>query len=73
MKSKNNVIIEWVATTIAVIGAILNAFLFKQGFYFWVVSNSMFIYFSYKNKHWGLFFLFFVYLIISIIGILYWK
>jgi hypothetical protein len=65
--------IEWTATVIAIIGAILNALAMKEGFYLWIVSNSLFIYFSYKNKHWGMFTIFCVYLLVSIIGIIYWK
>jgi nicotinamide riboside transporter PnuC len=64
--------IEWTAAIIAITGAILNAFLMKEGFYLWIVSNTIFVYFAYKNKHWGLALTFFVYLIISTIGIIYW-
>lgn len=73
MKEKTKVIIEWTATVIAIIGAILNAFAMKQGFYLWLVSNSMFAYFSYKNRHWGLLLVFIVYLVICVTGLIYWK
>lgn len=65
--------IEWTATFIVIIGAVLNALAMKEGFYLWIVSNSLFMFFSYKNKHWGLFLIFCTYLIISFIGIIYWK
>ena len=73
MKEKTKVIIEWIATTLAIVGAVMNAFLMKEGFYLWLVSNSTFMVFSVKNKHYGMALMFFTYLIITVIGILYWK
>ena len=73
MKEKTMKIIEWVATILAITGALLNAFLMKQGFYLWLVSNTLFAIFAYRNKHWGLFLVFCTYLIITVIGIIYWK
>ncbi len=35
-------IITWVATSIAIIGSILNAKKHISGFYFWLVSNAMY-------------------------------
>ena len=34
---------EWIATIIAISGALLNAFQQKEGFYFWLISNLIFI------------------------------
>ena len=65
-------ILEWAATLLSIIGALLNAFLLKQGFYIWVVSNSIWIYIGIKNKMYGMALTFLVFLIISIMGIIYW-
>ena len=73
MREKTKIFVEWVATALAIIGAIMNAFLIKEGFYLWIVSNGIFMVFSLKNKHYGMSLMFFVYLIITIIGIFYWK
>lgn len=69
----NQKIIEWTATFLAIIGAILNALAHKEGFYFWIVSNPLFMYLTYKNKHWGMLLVFFTYTIITTIGIMYWD
>jgi len=63
---------EWTATSLSILGAILNAFLIKQGFYIWAVANSIWIYVGIRNKMYGMALTFFVFLIINIIGIIYW-
>jgi nicotinamide riboside transporter PnuC len=68
----NKKYLEWAATILSIIGAILNAFLLKEGFYLWIVSDSMWIGIGIKNKMYGLALTFFVFLLISIIGIIYW-
>lgn len=68
---KREKLIEWIATFIAITGALLNAFLLKQGFYLWIVSNSLWIFLGFKRKMYGLALTFLVFLIISIIGIIY--
>ena len=73
MKEKTKVIVEWSATALAIVGAVFNAFAMKQGFYLWLVSNSTFMVFSMKNKHYGMALMFLTYLVITVIGILYWK
>ena len=64
---------EWTATILSIIGALMNAFLIKEGFYIWGVANFIWVYFAMKNKHYGLALTIFVFFIINIIGIIYWK
>lgn len=64
--------IEWGATALSITGAILNAFLMKEGFYVWGISNLLWMVFAFKNKHWGMFITFSVYFVINLIGIAYW-
>lgn len=66
-------IIEWIATGIGIIGAILNASKSIKGFYLWLISNSIFIYISILNKLYGMATLFLVYFLISLYGIIKWK
>lgn len=70
-------IIEWTATVLSVIGALLNAGLVQIGslsgfgtsFYVWAVSNFLWISFALKHKHWGVFVTFAIFLLINIISI----
>lgn len=64
---------EWTATVLSIIGALMNAFLLKEGFYIWGVANLIWIYFGLKNKHYGLALTFSVFFIINIVGVIYWK
>ncbi len=64
--------IEWIAIIIAVTGSALNAFILKESYYFWLISNGLFIIFTAKNKHYGLMTVFVVQLLLTIIGIFYW-
>lgn len=73
MKKRTELIIEWTATALAIIGAIFNSFALKHGFYLWVVTNATFMALSIKNKHYGMSLMFLTYLILAVIGILYWK
>jgi len=40
IKKMNKKIYEWVATSLSILGAILNAFLIKEGFIFWGLQIS---------------------------------
>lgn len=71
MKNKLTAL-EWIATVIAVIGSALNAFILKESYYFWLISNSLFIFFTAKHKHHGLMFVFIVQLLLTLVGIFYW-
>lgn len=64
--------IEWIATIIAVTGSALNAFVLKESYYLWIISNSLFIFFTAKHKHYGLMTVFIIQLILTIVGIFYW-
>ena len=73
MGNKNSLTkIEWIATGIAIIGSALNAFILKESYYFWLISNSLFMLFTFKHKHYGLMSVFIIQLILTFIGIFYW-
>lgn len=65
--------IPWILTVIALIGAYYNSNALKEGFYFWVVSNTGFCVYNACNGELALSFLFFAYLMITINGIRTWK
>ena len=69
---KDKKLLEWSATILSILGAILNAFLIKESFYIWGVANFLRIAFAFKNKHWGMTITFVSYLLINVIGIIYW-
>lgn len=68
----NKKVWEWTATILSIAGAILNAFLIKQGFYIWGLANFIWIYVGIKSKMYGMALTFFVFLIVNIIGLIYW-
>ena len=63
---------EWIASSVSIMGTILNAFLRIEGFYFWIFGNTIWIYVGCKRKMYGVVMMFSVYLIISFVGIYYW-
>lgn len=63
---------EWIATVLSIFGAILNAFLIREGFYVWGIANIIWIFVGLKNKMYGITLTFTVFLIINIIGLIYW-
>ena len=66
-------IYEWAATCLSIFGAILNAFLIKEGFYIWGIANSIWVVVGIKSRMWGMALTFTVFLVINLIGIFYWK
>ena len=70
-------IVEWTATLLTMVGAMLNARLialealdgFTASFYIWSISNLLWIAFALKHRHWGVFVTFTVLLIINILAI----
>lgn len=65
-------VVEWSATTLSLVGAILNAKQLIYGFLFWIVANILWIIFALKHRHWGLLFMNFVFMLINIFGIYTW-
>ena len=67
-------IIEWTATFLGILGAILNAKLIIDGFYasfyVWILANVFWVMFAVKHKHWGLLVLSIVYAVINVFAIL---
>ncbi len=71
-KSLIHHVIEWCATVLSLLGALLIAFKSWQGYPIWVVANVLWVSFSWKHKHYGLLFLSVSYLVINIIGLIKW-
>ena len=77
-KSLMHHVIEWVATVLSAIGAVLNANIFNiqsfnafnASFYVWFVANIFWISFAIKHKHFGVLVTFIVYSIINVLAIL---
>ena len=65
-------IIEWAATLLSGVGAIINANKSITGFYVWSVANILWISFALKHKHWGLLVMNVIFLGINIFGIYSW-
>lgn len=63
----------WILTAIALIGAMLNSERKKEGFYYWVVSNSGFCVYNFCIHEYAMSFLFGIYLLITINGLRTWK
>ncbi len=66
-------IIEWSATLLSVIGAIINANKEISGFYVWSVANILWIWFGAKYKHWGLVVMNLIFLGINIYALFTWQ
>lgn len=66
-------LLPWIFTCIAIVGAILNSQAKKEGFYFWIVSNTGFFAYNAFIGEIAMSALFAVYLIITINGISTWS
>jgi nicotinamide riboside transporter PnuC len=66
-------IILWVTTGVAVVGTILNARQNKYGFVLWIISNISFIICNIVLEIYSQSFLFFIYTIISVYGLITWS
>lgn len=66
-------ILEWSATALSLLGAVYNTFLRIEGFYIWIVANLLWMLFSVKYRHWGLFALNLAYMGFNIWAIMFWK
>ncbi|MBM3232727.1 hypothetical protein FJZ18_01000 [Candidatus Pacearchaeota archaeon] len=77
-KELHDHVIEWLATLLTLIGAILNAGLIKLSvldgytlsFYIWSISNILWITFALKHKHWSVFITFAALLLVNILSII---
>lgn len=63
----------WFASIFGILGAILNALQFWQGFLFWCVSNPILFYQAYKDRTYNVAMIFLVYFLITIIGLINWR
>jgi len=66
-------LVEWVATFLSIIGAILNARRLKCGFYLWLAANGMWLTFSLRRGLYGASLMWFVYSCICVWGIICWT
>ena len=77
-KSLVHHVIEWLASILSILGALLNANIFNihsfnpyfASFYVWVVSDILWISFAIKHKHWGVLATFTAFGIINLLAIL---
>ncbi len=68
---ENLIVIEWVATVLSVIGAVLVAFHKRIGFFIWIISNGLWVFFAYQNKHKVMMVLFIIYILTSLKGLIH--
>jgi len=65
--------LEWSACFLSILGAFLVAFKCVEGGYVvWLLSNTMWLYISLKMKFWQQVFIWAVYLVTTIIGLVNW-
>lgn len=65
--------VSWFFAVIALYGTYLNVNQNKNGFYYWLISNSAFASINFYNGMWAQGFLFGIYTILAMIGIRNWK
>ena len=64
---------SWMIALIALYGTYLNANQKREGFYYWLVSNSAFALINFSDGKLAQGSLFFVYTILAVVGIKNWK
>lgn len=67
------VIITWVATAIAIMGSLLNARKHVSGFYFWMVSNTMYMLINAYFHIWAQSLLYLFNLYVCLMGVIMWT
>ena len=65
-------IIEWVATILSILGALLVSLKHFEGYPVWIVANTLWAIFALKHKHYGLLCLSISYFIINWVGFINW-
>ena len=65
--------LTWAATSIAILGSILNSSKRIEGFYFWLASNSLYVYINLKLGIPAQAVLFLFNILICVMGVLQWK
>lgn len=65
--------LTWAATSIAIIGSLLNSCKRVEGFFFWIVSNSLYVYINLKLGIPAQAVLFLFNILICLMGIIAWK
>jgi len=64
--------LEWTATALGIIGALLVAHQMVAGFMVWIVANILWMIFAGAHRKWGMLTLFAVYTAISAYSIYQW-
>lgn len=72
-KSLRHHVIEWCASLMSVIGAVMNAQLNIWGFGVFILGNVLWMSFSVRHRHWGLFSTQIVFLVLNFYGIWIWM
>ncbi len=65
--------IGWIAFSLALIGAVLNARKRVEGFYFWLLSNGFFIWLNVTQRQWGETATFIMFTVVTCYGIYNWR
>jgi nicotinamide riboside transporter PnuC len=73
MIEPDNSILQAVIVVTGVVGNFFNARRDSRGFYFWIVTNILMIYTSWRVGAWGSAALFFYYALASIYALRHWK
>ena len=47
-------VVEWSGALLSILGALVNAFKYVEGFYLFAFANILWISFAIKHRHWGL-------------------
>jgi nicotinamide mononucleotide transporter len=71
-KGKQLILISWIASLISLIGIILNAYQSNWCWPVWIVSNIVWIYWSYMRNVKAQIFLWLTFLLANIYGWYYW-
>lgn len=66
-------VLTWVATAIAIVGSILNSCKRIEGFFLWLISNSLYVYINIKLGVIAQAILFAFNILICIMGVVQWK
>lgn len=64
---------SWIFVCIALYGTYLNSNQDKRGFYFWILSNLAFTIININNEMWSQAFLFLIYTILAVRGLVKWR
>lgn len=64
---------SWIVTLLSLTGVILNIYKIRYCFYIWLFTNGFWCIFDFVNGLYSQSFLFFIYFILAIYGIIKWS